>query len=240
MSLRPPLRVAAMALLFIVCVPLFGLARLFGKSEFWVCFFLQQVGRVLGLRVTVLGQPVGTDVLYVANHLSWLDILALGGVRYTRFVAKSEIAGWPLIGWLAARGGSVFVHRGRRSATREQADAVAIALHDGWPVALFAEGGTSDGVALSPFRPALFAAAVQAGATVQPVAIDYGARAAEVAWPDGARFAAEIKRMLKRTGAVPVTLRYLSPLDAGEHNRKALAARSEAAVADALGVAILA
>ena len=240
MSLRVPLRVAAITLLLLLCVPLFGIARLFGKSDFWVAFFLRHLGRVLGLRLAIAGQPVATDVLYVANHLSWLDILALGGARYTRFVAKSEIAGWPLIGWLARLGGSVFVHRGRRSATREQADAVAMALRDGWPVALFAEGGTNNGVALSPFRPALFAAAVQAGAKVQPVAIDYGARAAEVAWPDGARFAAEMKRMLRRTGAVPVTLRYLPPLDAGEHNRKVLAARSEAAVADALGMAILA
>jgi len=103
-------------------------------------------------------------------------------------------------------------------------------------VVLFAEAGTGDGVRLTPFRPSLFAAANEARAIVQPLAVDYGARAAEIAWPDGARFASELKRMLNRPAPVPVTLRFLSPLDGAEIDRKQLAAQIQAAVAGALGL----
>lgn len=234
MTARGLVRLAAIVLLLLFCLAMYGLSRLFGGGRFWVRFFLRNVGWLLGLRVRVAGQPQEAHVLYAANHSSWLDILALGGTRYTSFIAKSEIAGWALIGWLARLGGAVFVSRERRSATREQADEVAQALSGGFPVGLFAEGGTGDGVTLSPFRPALFAAAVETGAAVQPVAIDFGARGAEMAWPEGMRFSAEMKRMLNRRGTIPVTLHYLPPLDGRALDRKALAARSHAAVAGAL------
>jgi len=235
MTLRAVVRVLAMALLLGVCLPGHLIAKLRGGSFFWASLFLGGAGRILGLRVRVEGQPRRRNVLYASNHISWLDILALGGAAPGRFVAKSEIERWPVIGWLARFSGSVFVSRHRRSATRVQADAVATALGEGWPVSLFAEGGTGDGVRLDPFRASLFAAAVEAGTLVQPVAIDYGARSAEIAWPEGAAFSAEIKRMLNRPGPVPVTLRFLDPLDARAANRKMLAERSFDAVAAALG-----
>ena len=235
MTLRAVLRVLAMALLLGVCLPACAIGRLLGGGSFWVSLFLRGTGRILGLRVRSEGAPLRQSVLYAANHISWLDILALGGAVPTRFIAKSEIERWPLIGWLAGFSGSVFVSRERRSATRAQADAVATALGEGQPVSLFAEGGTGDGVRLDPFRASLFAGAIEAGTMVQPVAIDYGARSAEIAWPDGERFSVEIKRMLNRRGAVPVTLRFLAPLDARAGNRKVLAERSFDAVAVALG-----
>lgn len=234
MTLRAVLRVLAMALLLLICLPAWWVARLVGDGTGIVRFFLGRVGWLLGLRVRVAGRPVGDHVLYVANHISWLDILALGGTRYTRFIAKSQIEAWPLIGWLASIGGSVFVSRERRSATRQQADAVVAALAAGRPVGLFPEAGTANGVALDPFRPALFAAAVEAGVTVQPVAIDYGVRAPEIAWPDDTGFTAELKRMLGRPAPVPVTLHFLAPLDARTIDRKRLAAESHREIAGAL------
>jgi 1-acyl-sn-glycerol-3-phosphate acyltransferase len=239
MTLRAVLRVLAMALLLLVCLPVWAVAKLLGDGTGVVRFFLARVGWLLGLRVTVVGRPVADHVLYVGNHISWLDILALGGTRYTQFVAKSEIEGWPLVGWLAAIGGSIFVSRERRSATRAQADAVVTALSAGRPVGLFPEGGTADGVTLDPFRPALFAAAVEAGVTVQPVAIDYGARSPEIAWPDGVGFSSELKRMLGRPAPVRVTLHFLAPLDAKAVDRKVLAAESHREIAAALGRASL-
>ncbi len=235
MILRAVLRVLAMAVLLLVCLPVWAVAKLLGDGTGVVRFFLGRVGWLLGLRVTIVGRPVADHVLYVGNHISWLDILALGGTRYTRFIAKSEIEGWPLVGWLAAIGGSIFVSRERRSATRAQADAVVTALSAGRPVGLFPEGGTADGVTLDPFRPALFAAAVEAGVTVQPVAIDYGARSPEIAWPDGVSFSSELNRMLGRPAPVRVTLHFLAPLDAKVADRKALAAESYREIALALG-----
>jgi lyso-ornithine lipid O-acyltransferase len=236
MTIRAVARVFSLAMLMLLCLPLFGVSRLFGSGKFWTCCFLRGVGWLLGLRVRIEGCPLSGDVLYAANHVSWLDIPALGGSVPTRFIAKSEIAGWSVIGWLAKLGGSVFVARQRRSETRVQADAVAAALHQGIPVVLFAEGGTGDGISLDPFRPSLFASANHAGVPVQPVVIDYGARQAEIAWPDGARFASELKRMINRPAPVPVTLRFLEPLDATMLDRKRLAGDAHAAIAGALGL----
>lgn len=237
MSARAVGRVLSMALLLLACLPLWAICRLFSGGNFWVRFYLGCVGWLLGLRVRVEGRPIMGNALYVANHISWLDIPALGGTVHARFIAKSEIAGWSLIGWLAKIGGSVFVRRQKRSETRVQADAVVDALHEGRPVVLFAEGGTGDGVTLSPFRPSLFAAANEAGVAVQPVAVDYGVRASEIAWPDGAGFASEMKRMLNRPAPVRVTLRFLEALDGATVDRKQLAAKTHAAIGDALGLA---
>ena len=128
MGPRAILRLAGAALWLAVCLPCWALARPFGRERAWVRRFLGGVARLLGLRIRVEGAPLATHALHVANHISWLDILALGGTTAPRFIAKSEIAGWGLVGWLAAIGGAVFVSRDRRSATRQQADTVAEAL----------------------------------------------------------------------------------------------------------------
>jgi 1-acyl-sn-glycerol-3-phosphate acyltransferase len=236
MTARAVGRVLSMALLLIICLPVWGVCRLFGDGGAIVSFFLGCVGWLLGLRVRIDGKPVAGNALYAGNHISWLDIPAIGGAVPARFIAKSEIAGWSLIGWLAKIGGSVFVARQKRSEARVQANAVTVALSEGRPVVLFPEAGTGDGVTLTPFRASLFAAANEAGAIVQPLAVDYGARAAEIAWPDGAGFTSELKRMLNRPAPVPVTLRFLTPLDGAKVDRKQLATQTQAAVAAALGL----
>lgn len=237
MTFRMVARLLVMAVLLLVYLPLFGLLRLFGGGNSLVRSYLAWVGWLLGLRIRIAGAPLTGDVLYAANHISWLDIPALGGTVPVRFIAKSEIAGWSLIGWLARIGGSVFVQRQKRSAARKQADAVSVALTEGRPVVLFAEGGTGDGVSLTPFRASLFAAANEAGVIVQPVALDYGARQAEIAWPKGASFVGEMKRMLNRPAPVPLTLHFMPPLDGAAVDRKQLAIETHAAVARALGQA---
>lgn len=235
MTARMVARVLVMAVLLIVYLPVFGLLRLFGGGNALVRSYLNWVGWLLGLRIRVVGTPLGGNALYAANHISWLDIPALGGTVQARFIAKSEIAGWSLIGWLAKLGGSVFVQRQNRSAARKQADAVTVALTEGKPVVLFAEGGTGDGITISPFRASLFAAANEAGVAVQPVVLDYGARQGEIAWPDGAGFVSEMKRMLNRPAPVLLTLHFLPPLDGATVDRKRLAAETHAAISGVLG-----
>jgi len=236
MTFRMVARVLVMAVLLVVCLPVFGLFRLFGRQIAVVSFYLSRVAWLLGLRITVKGVPVRGNTLYVANHISWLDIPALCGTAPARFIAKSEIAGWSLIGWLARLGGSVFVRRQNRSEARVQANAVTVALTEGVPVVLFPEAGTGDGITLSPFRPSLFVSANEAGVRVQPVVLDYGARQAEIAWPDGAGFVSEMKRMLNRPAPVRLTLHFLPPLDGASVDRKQLAAETHAAISKALGV----
>ena len=235
MTFRMMARVLVMAVLLIVCLPIYGVFRLFGRHTAVVSFYLSWVAWLLGLRILVKGVPVRGNALYVANHISWLDIPAIAGTVHARFIAKSEIAGWSVIGWLAKLGGSVFVRRQSRSETRVQANAVSAALTEGVPVVLFPEAGTGDGIALSPFRPSLFVSANEARVTVQPVVLDYGTRQAEIAWPDGAGFVSEMKRMLNRPAPVRLTLHFQPPLDGATVDRKRLAAETHTAISKVLG-----
>jgi 1-acyl-sn-glycerol-3-phosphate acyltransferase len=107
------------------------------------------------------------------NHVSWLDIPALGGLRPMRFVSKAEVAHWPLLGWLASVAGTLFLQRGAHQASAIAA-AVADALQSGATIAIFPEGTTTDGRQLRRFHARLFAAADGGRTLVQPVAIRYG------------------------------------------------------------------
>jgi 1-acyl-sn-glycerol-3-phosphate acyltransferase len=234
MSLRAILRLIGGLLWLGVCLPMWAVGRLYGGERVWVRRYLALLGWMLGLRTQDRGRPAGAPALLVGNHISWLDILALGGRTEVSFIAKAEIADWPLVGFLARVAGCVFVARDRRAATRTQADAVAESLRGGQSFVLFAEGGTGDGITIAPFRAGLFASAIEAGVKVQPVAIDYGRRRADLAWPNGEGFGRVAKRMLNQRGEIPVTLRFLAPLDTAQLDRKALAARAHQAIVAAL------
>ena len=139
------------------------------------------VTKLLGMRIHVHGEPARDRPLLIAsNHVSWTDIMALGAVADVHFIAKSEVAGWPVMGLLSRLQRTVFVERERRRASGEQAGEIATRLSNGEPLVLFAEGTTSDGTLLLPFKSTLFAAADMALGTggaetvlIQPVAIAY-------------------------------------------------------------------
>lgn len=125
-----------------------------------------------GVRREVVGQPVyDGPVLFTSNHVSWVDIFVINSVRVCVFVAKKEVRSWPLVGWLAAGVGTLFIDRTQRQAVRETAQAVETKLREKRSVGLFPEGTTTDGFRLLPFRSGLFAPAVDAGVPVQPVAL---------------------------------------------------------------------
>ena len=127
-----------------------------------------------GVRVEVCGQPRADGaVLWVANHVSWLDIFALNLVRPIIFVAKSEIRRWPVIGWLVAGAGTVFIERGHRHAIRAVGDAMKQRFAHGEVIGLFPEGTTSPGDGVLPFHTSLFDAAIRAQVDIQPVALRF-------------------------------------------------------------------
>lgn len=136
---------------------------------------------VLGIRCVVKGTPPGGEpALILANHVSWVDIPVIGSLTPLSFIAKSEIAAWPLFGTLARLQRSVFIDRGRPRATREVNDAVATRLVKSEAIVLFAEGTTGDGTRVLAFRSALVGAARNALAdpsapriVLQPLAIAY-------------------------------------------------------------------
>jgi len=132
----------------------------------------------LGLRVEVGGRPAeGRGVLVASNHLSWLDVVALGAVAPMTFVAKSELGATAIARALLALQGVVFIERGRRMAIPAANAAMADALARGETVVLFAEATTGDGNRILPFRSSHFAAALAVGAPVQPAKVSYPRRA---------------------------------------------------------------
>ena len=142
------------------------------------------LSRLFGIRVTIIGTPVqDRGVLMVSNHTSYLDILALGGIARVSFVAKSEVASWPLFGTFARLQRTVFVERQRRSQTGVSRDQIRDRLLEGDALVLFPEGTSNDGNRVLPFKSALMGAAESQIGTdaegkpihvpVQPVSISY-------------------------------------------------------------------
>lgn len=238
LTVRPALRILLILALLAAHLPLHGLWRLFGRPSPWPRRFLAAIGRAAGFDVAVEGRPLPRDVLYVANHLSWIDILVVAGATGARFVAKEEVRSWLVIGWLAGLNATVYVARAERGRVHEQADRLRAALAGPQPVMLFPEGGTGLGETTGAFRASLFAALVPAppGIRLQPVAIDYGAARSAMLWHDDVSTGTEALRILALPGRRRVVLRFLDPIDpAAMPDRKALGAASRAAICTALG-----
>ena len=141
-------------------------------------FYWRTFTRLLGVRVRLLGARAvaARSVVFVANHTSWLDIPVLGGQLDACFISKGEVADWPLIGWVAKLGRTVFISRSRGATARER-DAIRARLATGDNLILFPEGTTSDGSRVMPFRSAFFAVAQtsdgRSAPLIQPVSVVY-------------------------------------------------------------------
>jgi 1-acyl-sn-glycerol-3-phosphate acyltransferase len=128
--------------------------------------------RRLGIELRIVGAPAPAGpMLLVANHISWVDILALHAVCPCRFVAKADVERWPLIGTLVTGGGTLYVKRESRRDVMRVVHRMAQALKDGDILAIFPEATTSDGRSVLPFHSSLIQAAISADAPVQPVAL---------------------------------------------------------------------
>ncbi len=199
----------------------------------------------LGVRVRVEGEPAtGRPLLILSNHSSWLDIPVLGSRMPLFFVAKSEVENWPLVGMLARFQRTVFVNRQRRQETSAVNREIAVRLKEGDPVVLFAEGTSSDGNRVLPFRTALVGAVRDAfedadEVTVQPLSIAYvrlqglpmgRVHRAKAAWFGDMELAPHLLEVL-RHGAIDVVMTFGPPLTIdADHDRKSVTRESEAIV----------
>ena len=128
----------------------------------------------LAIKLVVKGKPpVSGPVLLAANHISWLDILVMHAARHCRFVSKSDVKHWPLIGTLATGAGTLYIERESRRDAMRVVHHMAESLRAGDVLAVFPEGTTSNGVDLLPFHANLIQAAISAGSPVQPVALSF-------------------------------------------------------------------
>ena len=237
-NLRLVRRILAIVAVLLLCLPLHYAWKLVRLPSPWPRRFLGLVGRAAGLRARSVGTPLPGNVLFVANHLSWLDIMILAGETGTAFVSRDDVGRWPVIGWLAGLNNTVYVDRSNRRAVQGQADTLRAALASGQPVALFPEGTTDGGTDVLPFRASLLSALFPPipGLKVQPVAIDYRAAGPEIAWTGEEGAGANARRVLSRRGSAPVVLHFLEPLDpAALSDRKALAQAAQRAIVAALG-----
>ncbi|WP_262982699.1 lysophospholipid acyltransferase family protein [Sphingobium sp. SCG-1] len=155
-------------------------------------------------------------------------MLAIGGTTGSAFVAKDDVEDLPLVGWLAAQNHTLFVARHNRHEVGEQVNALRAAIASGFAMTLFPEGTTGHGDQLLPFKPALLAVMMPPprDLQVQPVYIDYGPAATQIAWHEPS-LATNALRVLARPGNLAVTLHFLPPFDPQNFpNRKALAEES--------------
>jgi len=193
--------------------------------------------RVFGMRVRGVGTPLAGGTLFVANHVSWIDIIALHSQHMMGFIAKAEIRRWPVIGWITSHGETIYLHRGNANSLGDVMAEMAQRLRAGRAVAAFPEGGTRDGRELGAFHARIFTAAVDADAPVQPVALCFGTRCEAqhvVAFAKGESFMGNLVRLLGEP-ARPVTVCFLEPILHTEHEgRRGIATLARARIEQAM------
>ncbi|HST46149.1 MAG TPA: lysophospholipid acyltransferase family protein, partial [Luteimonas sp.] len=193
--------------------------------------------RVFGFHLCRVGVANAGATLFVANHVSWIDIVALHSQRMMGFVAKQEIAGWPLVGWLAGRGETIFHQRGSQESLGGVLHEMLARLRDGRSVGVFPEGRTGDGQAVGPFHARIFLAAVEAGVSVQPVALRYGRDAsaqAVVAFGRSENFMQNFLRLLGEP-ARDAEVVFLEPIaPGGDGGRRRIAELARERIASAM------
>ncbi|MCL9981675.1 MAG: 1-acyl-sn-glycerol-3-phosphate acyltransferase [Erythrobacter sp.] len=235
--LRLTARALALVTLIAVFVPLHYLYRVVAYGSPFPMLFLRYAARVCGARVEVNGTHLRRDVFYVANHISWVDILALAGASGTAFVAKAELEASPVVGWLASLNRTVFVKREHRMGVAEQINALKEALVDNWSVTVFPEGTTTDGQSLLPFKTSMLSVLEPPppGVLVQPVVLDYGPVAEWIGWIGEEGGLNNAKRVLSRKGTFRLRLNYLEPFSPEDfRGRKAISNEARRRIEEAL------
>lgn len=199
----------------------------------------RQLLDILAVRLDAQLAGAAPGSLFVANHVSWLDIYALNAARPMAFVAKAEVRDWPLVGWLSAHTDTVFLRRGSRGHARIVNAEIDALLNADKDVAVFPEGTTTDGTHLLNFHAALLQPAVDGGRPIQPVALSYhaadGKRSLAPAYAGETTLLGCLAAILA-SRSLTVRLRPTPPLPAREAGRRDLAHAARGAIAFSLGL----
>ena len=235
--LRRSIRLIAFALFLPVTLPAYLLFSWRGPrkdappSVLWLQWVLRSSLRIVGGRLSVVGTPPRSGLI-VCNHLSYIDIAALGASCPCAFVSKVEVRDWLFIGWAAELAGTVFVRRAHRSEVAGQVEDIKQAIARGVPIVLFPEGTSTDGSHVLPFRSALLQAALETGCDVTPAALSYradppGDTVRDVCWWGGVGFVPHLWRFLAlRSFAVTVVFGASRPAQA-DRKAEAISLRDE-------------
>jgi 1-acyl-sn-glycerol-3-phosphate acyltransferase len=207
---------------------------------------------ICGLKISILDpngylaaasvtRATAGQTLMVANHISWLDIFVINALEPCRFVAKSDIRGWPLVGWLCAKTGTIFISRGKPRDVRAIYQGLVASIKAGDRIAFFPEGTTGAQGGLLPFHANLFEAAIDAGVAVQPYALRYlddiGALHPAADFIGDTTIVESILAILKarRSRRITAELTVLAPIASMGAHRRDLAATVRAAIEQSLG-----
>jgi lyso-ornithine lipid O-acyltransferase len=256
----PYFRAAAFSLVMLVALVAFAPIQHLARRRGWALQhkiqtgFCRAVCVAIGIEVEARGRlPGAAPRLLVANHVSWSDVIALASLYPLVFLAKKEVAGWPVLGFLAKLQGTVFVDRADRKTIPQVNAAIASELRAGRDVVVFAEGTSSDGANVLKFNAAHFAmlrdladGPAPLAVTLAPVALIYAQRGEtfpiakkgfDVGWYGDMRFLPHLWSLMRRGGA-KCHIIFAPAVDSGPgSDRKALAAAAEAEVRRALAEA---
>jgi len=209
--------------------------------------------RICGMRLLVAGNPLDAELarqgvtpcakgrMLLVNHISWIDVFALLGALPSRFVAKSEIGRWPLVGWLVTLVGTLYIERGRRHAVAAMNHRVRARLEAGESIVVFAEGTTTEGFGLLPFHSNLIAPALEVGCPIWPTALRYteqGVQTTAAGFVGDMGLVTSLWNILVARD-LQVEVAYLTPLaPSAERTRHQVANLARATIAGHLGIAL--
>ena len=193
--------------------------------------------KMVGMDLTVQGDVYDKHCLIVANHISFIDIFALNAMKPGRFIAKSEIAGWPVFGRIAKGVDTLFIERKNRRSIISVNEQISAALMRRQTIMLFPEGKTSTGVSLLPLKANLLEPAVLSGTPVMPVAICYtenGQKTTKASYANISIFSC--LWTICSTPGLSVTLKVLPMIDVEGKTRHEVASEASALMSQAMGV----
>lgn len=212
------------------------------RRKWWISLWCRQLLAILNIRVIVHGDIPGEDVtsiMFVANHVSWADIHVLNSIHAVRFVAKSEIRGWPLFGWFAEKVDTLFTERARRQDAGRMVEITANSLRAGDCLCFFPEGTTSDGTEILPFKGSLMQAAINSGAKIWPVSIRYpnadGSVNTEMAYYGEMSLLESIQLVIAQRSPT-VELHFAAPIPAQGYERRELSILAKHTIASGLNL----
>lgn len=208
------------------------------KRERWIQKWSCELLAILHIKVQLqVDAEPEQRALIVANHISWLDIFVINSLQPCRFVAKADIRSWPVLGWLCARGGTIFIARGKQREVRRVYEGLVTSIKAGEHIAFFPEGTTAAQGELLPFHSNLFEAAIEAKVAVQPYALCYvdeqGEYHQDADFVGDMTFVDSMLLIMKARGMTAQLMRLPAIATAGAHRRE-LALVAHAAIGDAL------
>ncbi len=193
--------------------------------------WLQRFSAIVNLHIGKDGELPDRRAILVSNHISWLDIIVIGQYLPAYFVAKSDIAGWPVIGYLAKQGGTIFIRRGNKQHIRTTAEKMVWLLRQNGNIIAFPEGTTTNGDEVLHFHSSLFQPALLTRSTIQPVALQYlGAAKEHAPFIGDDAFVPHLLKMLA-LDKIEVQLSFLPVINNSGKNRHAVSLEARSAIA---------